>query len=149
MAPDEEWFPEGYSPEISSKDWLALLHDKDVCKEESLILLKCLKDAGGAASCKQLSQKYGRHAQVYNLAGSRLAKKVALKTGCPVLQDQEGRPIWYPVVFFGRYVEGKIKDGYIWKLRPELAEALEHYDLSAIPLYAREDISVEHTERAP
>ncbi|WP_165079402.1 MULTISPECIES: AAA family ATPase [unclassified Desulfovibrio] len=135
MAPDEGWFPEGYSPGISTEEWLELLHDKDVCKEGSLILLKCLKDSGGAASCKQLSRKYGRHAQAYNRAGSRLAERVARKTDCPVLQRENGKPRWWPVIFLGRFADAPKKDGYIWKLRPELAEALEHSDLSAIPLY--------------
>lgn len=134
MASSEEWFPEGYSPGISTEKWLELLHDKDVCREESLILLKCLKDSGGAASCKQLSLKYGRHAQVYNLAGSRLAKKVALKTGCPVLERENGEPAWWPVVFLGRRDEASPHGEFIWKLRPELSQALDSYDLSAIPL---------------
>lgn len=148
MAPDEEWFPEGYDPGISTEKWLELLKDKDVCKAESLILLKCLKDSGGAASCKQLSRKYGRHAQAYNLAGSRLAEKVAKKTGCPVLQRENGKIRWWPVLFLGRYADDPKKDGYIWKLRPELAEALKHYDLSAIPLYVLEDVAVKRPEEA-
>ncbi|MBD5647925.1 MAG: AAA domain-containing protein [Desulfovibrio sp.] len=142
MAPDEEWFPEGYSPEISTEEWLALLDDKDVCKEESPILLKCLKDSSGAASCKQLSLKYGRHAQFYNLAGSRLAKRVALKTGCPVIEYENGKSVWWPVLFFARQTDSRTAGNFSWKLRPELAEALDQYDLSAVPLYEGEESSV-------
>ncbi len=84
MASSDKWFPEDYSPNISTERWLELLDDKGITREESLITLKCLKDFGGEATCKQLSLKYGRHHQFYNLASSRLAKKVARSTGCPV-----------------------------------------------------------------
>ena len=44
MASSDKWFPEGYSPNISTERWLELLGDKEVAQEESLIVLKCLKD---------------------------------------------------------------------------------------------------------
>ena len=135
MASSDKWFPEGYSPNISTERWLELLSDKEVTKEESLIVLKCLKDFGGEATCKQLSAKYGRHAQFYNLASSRLAKRVAQKTGCPVLKRDNANSKWWPVLYLGRYAEDLRNGIYIWKLRPELSEALDQYDLSSIPLY--------------
>ena len=136
MASSDKWFPEGYSPNISTERWLELLDDKEVSKEESLIVLKCLKDFGGEATCKQLSEKYGRHAQFYNLASSRLAKRVAQKTGCPVLERDNANSKWWPVLYLGRYADDARNGIYIWKLRPELSAALEQFDLGTIPLYA-------------
>ena len=136
MTSSDKWFPEDYSPNISTERWLELLGDKEVAKEESLIVLKCLKDFGGEATCKQLSEKYGRHAQFYNLASSRLAKRVAQNTGCPVLERDNANSKWWPVLYLGRYAEDARNGVYIWKLRPELSAALEQYNLDTIPLYA-------------
>ena len=135
MASSDKWFPEGYSPNISTERWLELLGDKEVAKEESLIVLKCMKDFGGEATCKQLSAKYGRHAQFYNLASSRLAKRVAQKTGCPVLARDNSNSKWWPILYLGRYAEDTRNGVYIWKLRPELSAALEQYDLNTVPFY--------------
>ena len=140
MASSDKWFPEGYSPNISTERWLELLADKEVTKEESLIVLKCLKDFGGEATCKQLASKYGRHVQFYNLASSRLAKRVAQKTGCPVLTRDNANSKWWPVLYLGRYAEDSQNGIYIWKLRPELSAALDQYDFSSISLYG-------HTEK--
>ena len=44
---------------------------------------------------------------------------------------------WWPILYLGRYNEDKNVSGvYIWKLRPELVEALKQVDLSAVKLYA-------------
>lgn len=139
MASSDKWFPEDYSPNISTERWLELLGDKEVAKEESLIVLKCLKDFGGEATCKQLSVKYGRYWQFYNLASSRLAKRVAQKTGCPVLERDNANSKWWPVLYLGRYADDTRNGIYIWKLRPELSAALEQYDLGTIPLYAADE----------
>ncbi len=148
MASSDNWFPEGYSPNISTEDWLKLLGDKDICREESLITLKCLKDFGGEATCKQLSVKYGRHSQFYNLASSRLAKRVAQQTGCPILERNNENARWWPVLFWGRHTESSTPGSYIWKLRTELSEALDRYDLSAVPLYGNTEKKDEYQRAA-
>ena len=43
-------------------------------------------------------------------------------------------------IYVGRSVEKIIGQGvYIWKLREELSEALDQFDLSDVPLYAEKD----------
>ena len=159
MAPEKELTREDYSPGISTEEWLALLYDKDICSEKSLILLRCLKDYGGAASCKDLSLKYGREPQFYISTGGHLGKKVAEKIKCPIFVDEKGKNTWYLVAFSRPYAEGESKKRYVWKLRPELAEALDQYNFGTIPLYdgveyegveyEGVDISGEFPEEAP
>lgn len=135
MASSDIWLPENYAPRISTEKWLELLSNNEVCKEECLIALRCLKDIGGAATCRELSSKYGRHSQFYNLACSRLAKRVALKTGCPVIETEDGKKIWWPVLFTGQHADVHTAGSFIWKLRPELAEALNLLPASIIAIY--------------
>lgn len=135
MASSDTWFPKDYSPCISTERWLELLANRDIVSDEGLIVLKCMKDFGGEATCKQLSLKYGRHSQFYNLASSRLAKRIAQKTGCPVLERDNANSKWWPILFLGRYADAATEGTYVWKLRAELSKALELYDISSIPLY--------------
>ena len=50
-----EWFPEDYEPGLTVDDWIALLGDKDVFTENSLEIMRRMKDYGGQATCTQLN----------------------------------------------------------------------------------------------
>ena len=58
---EAEWFPKDYSPNLTVDDWIALLEDSSVFTQGSLQIMKRMKDYGGAATCKQLSVKYGEN----------------------------------------------------------------------------------------
>ncbi len=92
---------------------------------------------GGQATCKQLSVKYGGSINFYNSGSVSLAKRVAEKTGCPVMPREEENSRWWPVLYLGKNA-AKDEDGaFVWKLRPELAEALDKANLSAIDLFVQ------------
>lgn len=135
---ENEWFPklEDYTPELGVEDWVDLLNDSEVFTESSLKIVKRMKDYGGAATCTQLSIKYGDGANFYNTGSQSLAKRIAKKTGCPVMTRDTDNARWWPILYMGRDA-GKNDEGvYIWRLRDELSEALDNVDLSEIPLYA-------------
>ena len=123
---DSEWFPskEMYDPEITVEQWAALLEDKSVFTENSLLIMSRLLDCGGAATCKQLSDRYGESISFYNSGSVALARRVAEKTGCPVMDKDSKNSKWWPVLYVGRYAEKAELGNYIWRLREELAEAL-------------------------
>ena len=135
----EEWFPskEEYDPGISVEGWSSLLKDPDVFTEGSLQIMRRLKDYGGAATCTQLSVKYGETKNFYNSGSGALARRVIDKTGCPTAKDALGEnPKWWPVLYMGRDA-GKDEEGsFVWRLRDELSEALDRIDLSSVQLYA-------------
>lgn len=136
-AAEAEWFPsDDYSPKLTVEDWVGLLGDRSVFKVSSLEIMKRMKDYGGTATCTQLSNKYGETVNFYNSGSAALARRVAKKTGCPVMKrDNEGSR-WWPILYLGRSAS-KDDDGiYIWKLRDELSEALDRTDLSKVRLYA-------------
>ena len=135
----DEWWPTDYSPAISTEEWIALINDTEVFIPSSLEIMKRMLDYGGKATCTQLSVKYGETKNFYNSGSVALARRVAEKTGCPVMQRDTGDPRWWTILYVGKDA-GKDEEGsYIWKLRDELESALRQVDLSEVPLYAKSD----------
>ena len=131
------WFPTDYAPGFSVEDWVKLLNDPEIFTTSNLEIMARILDFGGAATCKQLSNKYGEHENFYNSGSSKLAERIHKKTNCPVMAENTENSRWWPILYLGRYNEDKNVSGvYIWKLRPELAEALKQVDLSGVKLYA-------------
>ena len=143
-APAEpEWFPADYNPGLSEDEWVELLGDDAVFTQSSLEIMKRIKDYGGQATCKQLSVKYGETANFYNAGSSSLAKRIAQKTGCPVMQRDEGNSRWWTVLYVGRDADIDEEGSYVWKLRDEFSKALDRVDLSEVALYAHADVEEE------
>ena len=135
----DEWWPTDYSPAISTEEWIALLNDAEVFIPSSLEIMKRMLDYGGKATCTQLSVKYGETKNFYNSGSVALARRVAERTGCPVMQRDTGDPRWWTILYVGKDA-GKDEEGsYIWKLRDELESALRQIDLSEVSLYAKSD----------
>lgn len=134
---EHEWFPrpEDYTPELGVEDWIELLNDSSVFTGSSLKIVKRLKDYGGAATCKQLSVKYGETPNFYNNGSQSLAKRIAEKTGCPVMIRDTDNSKWWPILYVGKEADKNAEGVYIWKLRDELSEAIDKVDLKDIPLY--------------
>lgn len=136
---DTEWVPEDYSPKLTADEWEQLLKDDKVFNVNSLQIMKRMKDYGGMATCTELATKYGESVGFYNLGSTHLAKRVADKTGCMVMQTEDDSLKWWPVLYVGKYADKDTKGTFIWKLRDELSEALDRVDLSDIRLYAVTD----------
>ena len=134
---EDNWYPkdEDYSPELNVEDWVELIEDGSIFTSSSLAILKRIKDYGGAATCKQLSVKYGETPNFYNGGSWGLAQRVAKKTGCPVMVKDNDNSKWWPILYKGRKSDKSTDGAYIWKIRKELSEALDEFDLSDIPLY--------------
>lgn len=130
-----EWFPTDYTPGFSVDEWVELLNNPEIFTKSSLEILKRIKDYGGQATCKQLSVKYGQSNNFYNAGSSSLAKRIAKKTGCPILGGHDTNFKWWPILYVGRDASKNEQGSYVWKLRDELSEALDRVDLSGIQLY--------------
>ena len=132
----EDWYPsaEEYTPGISKEQWLGLLNNKEIIDVDTASgdsvwggVLAAFYEAGGAATCKQIAGKY--HVPPSRIIGNctQLAKRIHRKTQCPLL-DEENAKYW-PILFLGKRAGPDVDGGYIWKLRPELFEALSEFDI--------------------
>ena len=140
---DPEWFGLDYDPGLTVDDWSRLLRDPAVFTRNALEIMKRMKDYGGMATCKQLSEKYGEDPGFYNAGSTALAKRVCNAMGMePVLREDGSARLW-PVLYTGRYAGNEENGVFIWRLRNELSEALDGFDLREIKLYA-EDKSVKN-----
>ena len=99
--------------------------------------MKRMKDYGGQATCTQLAVKYGESKNFYNAGSSALAKRIADKTGCPVMEGDAENSKWWPILYVGRSAAKEEQGSYIWRLRDELSAALDKVDLSSIELYVK------------
>ena len=135
---ESEWFPKDYSPNLTADDWAALLKDSSVFTQSSLQIMKRMKDYGGQAACRQLSVKYGESQNFYSTGSSSLGKRVAEATGCSTPPDRDnGGDCWWSILYTGKHTGRDEEGDCIWRLRPELDEAIERTDMSTVELYAR------------
>lgn len=146
---ENKWWPADvdYNPGLAVDNWMVLLQDESVFNASSLRIMKCFLEFGGAATCKQLSKKYGENANFYNAGSQALAKRIADKTKCTVITRKDGKVMWWPILYVGRQVESEEEGVYVWKLRDELEQALKEIDLSKVELNAADvDDSVHDLE---
>ena len=132
---EDEWYPNNYSPNISPEKWKELLTNQTIFTESALEIMKRIKDYGGAATCKQLSIKYGESSNFYNSGSSSLAKRIAAYTDCDLMNENEENSKWWPVLYVGKRASKEDEGTYLWKLRDELSAALDQVDLSMTQLY--------------
>lgn len=131
-----EWFPKDYTPGISMEQWIDLLKDDKIFNITSLEIMRRFKDCGGLATCTQLAIKYGENRNFYNGGSVSLARRVAEKTGCPLMKEDQENSRWWPILYTGRQADKHDQGSYVWKLRDELDAALEKVDLSGVALYS-------------
>lgn len=132
----EEWLATDYNPGITKEQWIKLLNNEEVFTDQAMEIVTRMRDYGGQATCSQLSTKYGETANFYNMGSTALAKRVAEKTNCELRVDEEGKTRYWSVLYVGRYADKDEEGAFVWKLRDELAEALEEVDLSEVAVYA-------------
>lgn len=138
---DEEWLPKNYDPGIDENTWISLLKDKTVFDENSLEVMKCLKDNGGQGSYLELAKKYGKTIRFYNVVSSKLGQRVFKKTHCNVLSNGENKNVKrLPILYL--YRETKIDGSKVieYKLRDELKSALDKIDLNKDDLSTKQEI---------
>lgn len=139
----KEWFPSEYSPKITVDEWVQLLDDPTVFTTGSLEIMKRMKDYGGQATCTQLAIKYGETKNFYNNGSTALARRIAEKTGCSVMERDNEKLRWWPILYIGRNAGSEETGSYTWRLRDELSTALDKVDLSQVALYASSVLSEE------
>ena len=130
---------EEYDPDLTSEDWKRFILEVEKPDHPSpMIMLKCLMDSGGEASCKQLAQKYGGTATSYVGCSVNLGKRAKKYFNLPPCMD-DGQERYFAIPFLGKYIVEDEKKTYTYKIRPELLDALKEIDLSDVPLHYEEE----------
>ena len=133
---EDRWFPKDYTPGLSVEKWVELLQDSSVFTQNALQIMKRIKNYGGQATCTQLSVKYGETKNFYNSGSSALAKRIAEKTECPLYMGEDETSRYWTILYTGKVAPKDVDGSFIWRLRPELSEALDRVNLSDVSLYA-------------
>ncbi len=139
LSEGDEWFPslKEYTPGLSAEDWGRLLRDKNVFTDSALEIMKRMKDYGGAATCRQLSEIYGESYNFYNSGSVALARRVCEATDISPEVREDGSTQWWSMLYTGRSSNKDEKGSFVWKLRDELSQALDNFDLSGVKLYKK------------
>lgn len=137
LADDKDaWWPsnEEYSPGLTTVEWRELLEDESVFNDGSMIMLGCLRDFGGQATMTELAEAYGRTKNWYLSQATNLAKRIAEKVPSvrPYLDDENSK--WWPILFVGKAQSSGAAGSYLWRIREELAEALNYVDWTGYAL---------------
>lgn len=130
---EQEWEPKDYNPGITVENWVSLLANNEVYHESAKTVIERLLDYGGQATCTQLAQKYGDNANTYNVNSIAFAKKVYEKTHCKLAEREDESIRWWSILYMGKKANKEDDGVYIWKLRPELAEALKIVNGEEVP----------------
>lgn len=113
-------------------EWLELLNNRDVFKEENMLIMRRLMDLGGEATCPQLANKYGKTWAYYNSMCSKLAQRVAVEKNVVFEKRSDGTEIRWPLLFDGKKVsnDDDVDGVFLWILKSNLKKALDQVDLS-------------------
>lgn len=127
-----DWWPalEEYNPAITKEQWLELLKDGTTFTDNAYFAIAAMYVFGGTATCMQLEEKYGRTADFYRASlGVQLANKIKNIFDLPYCSsDNDGNKVW-PVLFQGRNANNDEVGNYVWRMRPELYEALKEFGI--------------------
>lgn len=122
------WQPaiEEYNPKISKEKWLELLPDLAGPVWGGVLAMFYTEKNG--ATCSQLAEKFNMQPMEISGRCTQLAKRVHRETNCPLLNRGDKDSYW-PILFFGRDASSEEKGTFVWKLRPELYEALTEFNI--------------------
>ena len=127
----EAWWPSlsKYSPGISKEKWLDILKDTSIVTENAYFALAAMYDFGGIATCRQLEEQYGKTSDFYRATlGVQLASKIKTLLSLPYATEETNSKVW-PILFQGRKADAEEAGNYVWKMRPELYEALKEFNI--------------------
>lgn len=130
-AAGDEWWPspKEYHPGFTKEDWLKILRDPKMVGPVWGGVLAMFYDFGGAATCSQLAIRYG--GTPYSISGrcSAFAKSVYQKTNCKISKRENGQNRYWTILFQGKSADKETPGVYVWKLRPELYDAIAESDI--------------------
>ena len=128
---NDGWLPsiDEYTPGFSKDDWLKILNDPKTIGPVWGGTLAAFYDAGGQATCSQIGQTFGKSPSSVSSYCTNLAKSIYKLTGCRLLMRENGKPRYWPILFQGQAADSRTPGSFVWRLRPELYEALGEFGI--------------------
>lgn len=133
---EDDWWPSQteYPLNLTKDDWKKYILNVEMPNHPvPMRMLKAMMELDGEASCKKLSDLYGGHPSAYAGCAMNIGRRVKKHFNLPACMDGN-QERYFPFPFLGKY-RGGSEDNYIYRIRPELYEALQEIDLSAISPY--------------
>ena len=113
---------------VTTEEWLDLLNDeKSMPYHEALLCF--LRQKEHKATCKKVSQVYGKPAQYYNSKVYNFSKWVQKRLNRFSVKDADGKDTYWCITMQKGW---DTKQGFQWQLRDELVEALRIYLMKAL-----------------
>jgi 5-methylcytosine-specific restriction enzyme B len=126
--------------EISTETWTELLQHRTIFYESDLVYLNKMLELGGEATATQLAAALDKHFSSFNAPVVYLAKRVLEKTGLEPSKGKDGKDSFWSVLFEGEV----LKDNhFLWRLKPNLREALESIQSEPLQDYTKVDFLTE------
>ena len=131
LEKDDGWWPalNEYTPGISKDQWIIILNDPQYIGPIWGGVLAKFYAYGGAATCSQIAERYGGSPMSVSGTCTQLAKAIQKATDCALYDAGDDRNRYWPILFQGRKASSDEKGSWVWKLRPELKEALDEVDI--------------------
>jgi len=117
-------YPTEYVTKVDIKlgQWREMLQNPAIFREEDVALLKRFYRADNhATTCYDLGIQDGVSPSTYIKPIVALARRVEKATGIPPIYNNEGKQVWWRILFWGTCREDK---HFEWKLQPKLAKAM-------------------------
>lgn len=126
----DEAYPRYYDVDviITKEQWIELLQNSEIFNEKNLEYMKMLYSfENHVATNTEISEKLGvsrnESLGLINALSKRIANELEL-IDLPKRKDDR-RPVYWYILFYGRYTKDKESGVFEWKLKPALAEALQ------------------------
>ncbi len=141
ISTDDFWPSyEEYPVNISKDDWLRFLKEVEYPSHKGCMrVLMCYKDIGGVASPKKMSEIYKGNPIVYTSSISNTSRRALKYFDMRPCEDNknEGKTWMFPIAF-----QGREEEYYVYRMRPELMNALEEINITDIELEYKLDASM-------
>lgn len=120
-------YPRDYVSEVklTTENWVELLKNDEIFLQKNTDLIKKIfLSENHASTCKHLSDLYGVSPSSFNKPTVALARRIQEKMNLDVIIGDDGKEIFWRVLFWGRYIKNGSIRLFEWLLRPELLEAV-------------------------
>lgn len=124
-ADNDSWWPDphDYDPDMSIHQWVSILQDEELTTPETMRILRYVHENGDEITTDELAYKFLHDREYYSTLLRNYARTVARK-----MERNNFKGSWWPILFLGRNADDARVGDYIWRMRPEVVEALEFID---------------------
>ncbi len=124
------WGPaaDEYTPGISKEQWIDLLNNAEIIGPVWGCALAMFYTEKNGATCTAIGSKFNKDPSAIRSNCTQLAKRIVKETGCKCYEKGKKKAYW-PVLFVGKETDESAEGSFMWKLRPELYEALTEFGI--------------------